>query len=77
MERTYCILPESEAKPESFHDCHVYDLVWRPDRFSFSMDIQYILEWATSVGTTSATLLGPRLGLLHSIVLTVCLYRSS
>lgn len=38
-------LDESQASLESFHDCHVHGLRWRRDHFSFSMDIQYILEW--------------------------------
>jgi hypothetical protein len=45
MERTLRVLAESEAKPESFHDCHVHGLHWRRDQFIFSLDIQYILEW--------------------------------
>jgi hypothetical protein len=39
------VLDESEAKLESFHDCHAYGLHWRRDQFIFSLDIQYILEW--------------------------------
>jgi hypothetical protein len=38
-------LNESEAVMESFHDCHVHGLRWRRDAFSFSVDLQYILEW--------------------------------
>ena len=45
MERPLRVLSESEAKPESFHDCHVHGLRWQRDRFTFSMDLQYILEW--------------------------------
>jgi hypothetical protein len=45
MKRPLRVLSESEAKPESFHDCHVHGLQWRRDRFTFSMDLQYILEW--------------------------------
>src|SRR5436190_11136596 len=39
------ILSESEAQLESFHDCHAHGLHWRRDRFTFSVDLQYILEW--------------------------------
>ena len=39
------VLSETEATPESFHDCHVHGVRWHRDSFSFSMDIQYILEW--------------------------------
>lgn len=39
------VLNESEAKLESFHDCHVHGLHWRRDQFIFSLDLQYILEW--------------------------------
>jgi hypothetical protein len=47
MPRPLRILSESEARPESFHDCHIHGLRWRRDRFSFSLDLQYILEWLT------------------------------
>jgi hypothetical protein len=50
MERPLRVLSESEAKPESFHDCHVHGLRWLRDRFSFSMDLQYILEWIEPSG---------------------------
>lgn len=39
------VLPESDATPESFHDAHVHGLAWRRDRFSFFLNLQYILEW--------------------------------
>lgn len=39
------IFDESEAKAESFHDCHIHGLRWRRHRFTFSLDIQYILKW--------------------------------
>jgi hypothetical protein len=45
MKQPIRVLSESEARPESFHDCHVHGLQWRRDRFTFSMDLQYILEW--------------------------------
>jgi hypothetical protein len=45
MQRFTRILNESEADMESFHDCHAHGLRWRRDRFTFAMDIQYILEW--------------------------------
>jgi hypothetical protein len=45
MQRPIRILSESEAKPETFHDCHVHGLHWRKDEFAFFLDLQYILEW--------------------------------
>jgi len=45
MEKTLRVLSESDAKLESFHDCHVHGLHWRRDQFSFLLDFQYILEW--------------------------------
>jgi len=39
------VLSESEARLESFHDCHAHGLRWRADRFTFTVDLQYILEW--------------------------------
>lgn len=45
MPRLIHVLNEAEAKMESFHDCHVHGFHWRRDQFTFSMDIQYILEW--------------------------------
>lgn len=45
MHRPFRALSESDAQLESFHDCHAYGLHWRPDRFTFSIDLQYILEW--------------------------------
>ena len=39
------VLSETDAKPESFHDCHVHGLHWRHDRFAFSLDLQYVLKW--------------------------------
>lgn len=29
----------------SFHDCHVYGIQWQPSRFTFSLDLDYVLEW--------------------------------
>ena len=43
MRRPFRVLSESDARPETFHDCHVHSLHWR--RFMFSMDLQYILKW--------------------------------
>jgi len=43
-ERPLRILSETDASPESFHDCHVHGLRWRRDRFVFSMGLQYILS---------------------------------
>ena len=39
------VLSEAEAPLESFHDCHIHGLRWRRDRFTFALDLQYILEW--------------------------------
>lgn len=39
------VLCESEARLESFHDCHVHGLQWRREQFMFCMELQYILEW--------------------------------
>jgi hypothetical protein len=39
------VLNESEAKPDSFHDCHIHGLHWRQNPFLFYLDIQYILQW--------------------------------
>jgi hypothetical protein len=47
-------LSESDANLESFHDCHVHGLHWRRDRFTFSMNLQYILEWITPPNVSSA-----------------------
>jgi hypothetical protein len=41
-------LDETEATMESFHDCHVHGIHWRRSRFTFAMDLQYILEWIKS-----------------------------
>jgi len=45
MKHPLCVLSESEAGLESFHDCHAHGLRWRCDKFTFSIDLQYILEW--------------------------------
>jgi hypothetical protein len=45
MKRPLRVLSESEAELESFHDCHVHGLQWRRERFTFSIHLQYILEW--------------------------------
>ena len=37
-------LSETEAQPESFHDCHVHTFEWRGS-FEFSIGLQYIVEW--------------------------------
>jgi len=39
--------------PESFHDCHVHGLYWRRDRFTFSMELQYILKWIQPIDGSS------------------------
>jgi hypothetical protein len=45
MEQSVRTLNEAEAKLESFHDCHVRGLSWRQDRFTFTVNLQYILKW--------------------------------
>jgi hypothetical protein len=45
MHRPLRVLSESEAPPESFHDCHAHGLQWRPDRFTFALHLHYILKW--------------------------------
>lgn len=47
------VLSESEAKLESFHDCHAHGLHWSRDHFIFSIDLQYILEWIEPSGASS------------------------
>src|ERR1041384_2203656 len=42
------IISGSNVELESFHDCHVHGLHWRRDHFTFSIDLQYILEWIVS-----------------------------
>jgi len=53
VERPLRVLSESEAKPASFHDCRVHGLRWRREQFTFSMDVQYILEWIEQSGGSS------------------------
>jgi hypothetical protein len=55
MERSLRALSDSEAGPESFHDCHVHGLRWRRDKFTFSLDLQYILEWIEPSEASSGT----------------------
>lgn len=45
MKKPLRILSESEAALVSFHDCHTHGIRWRRDQFTFSIDLQYILEW--------------------------------
>ena len=45
MEQTIRTLTELEAPLEQFHDCHVHGLHWRRDEFTFSIALQFILEW--------------------------------
>lgn len=54
MERPLRVLTESDAGPETFHDCHVHGLRWRRDRFTFALDLQYILEWIEPTEASSA-----------------------
>ncbi len=53
MKPTIRVLSESEAKPESLHDCHVHGLHWRRDHFTFALDLQYILEWLEPTAASS------------------------
>lgn len=43
MQQPVRILSESEAAPNSFHDCHIQGLHWK--QWTFSIDLNYILEW--------------------------------
>lgn len=45
MQKPLRTLSESDAGLESFHDCHADGFHWSRNRFTFSIDIQYILEW--------------------------------
>jgi hypothetical protein len=45
-------LSEVEATLDSFHDCHVHGLAWQRDYFSFSLDLQYILQWIPPASAT-------------------------
>ncbi len=46
-------LSEVDAPLGSFHDCHVHGLAWQRDRFSFSLDLQYILQWMPPASATA------------------------
>jgi hypothetical protein len=39
------VLSEEEVSGQRFHDCHVYGVAWCRDSFTFSLDIDYILQW--------------------------------
>jgi hypothetical protein len=39
------LLPEALALPGSFHDCYVHGVRWDSRRFSFAIDLDYILDW--------------------------------
>jgi hypothetical protein len=54
MQRPLRVLTESEAQPQTFHDCHVHGIHWRRERFTFSMHLQYILEWLPPSDGSSA-----------------------
>jgi len=54
MQQPIRILSEHQAPPGSFHDCHVQGIRWRRDRFVFSMDLQYILEWIVPADGSAA-----------------------
>lgn len=55
MERPLHILSEADTGLEPFHDCHVHGLRWRRDRFTFSIDLQYIVEWIEPNEASSRT----------------------
>src|SRR5690242_1507365 len=46
-------LSEDDAPLDSFHDCHFHGLGWQRDRFSFSLDLQYILQWIPPASATA------------------------
>ena len=39
------ILSEDEAPPESLHDCYVRGIRWVTSRYSFVVDLDYIVRW--------------------------------
>jgi hypothetical protein len=41
----YTVKNEEELKKLSFHDCFIYGMSWNAEKYSFSFDIDYILEW--------------------------------
>lgn len=45
MTPTIRALSEAEAPLAQFHDCHVNGLKWDSNAFTFSLAIEYILEW--------------------------------
>jgi hypothetical protein len=45
MNDPFRVLSEEEASAQGFHDCHIYGLAWNRDLFTFSLDIDYILQW--------------------------------
>jgi len=49
MQSPFRILGESDSRPDSFHDCHVHGLRWKADRFTFTIDLQYIVEWVQPI----------------------------
>ena len=53
MRQSIRTLSEADAPLDSFHDCHVHGLAWRRDRFSFSLNLQYILEWIPPADATA------------------------
>jgi hypothetical protein len=53
MKQPLRVLSESDASLESFHDCHVHGFQWRWERFTFAMNLQYILEWISPTDTFS------------------------
>jgi len=53
MQEALRVLRESDAPIESFHDCHAHGLRWRRDLFTFSLNLQYILQWISPVGSST------------------------
>jgi hypothetical protein len=54
MQRLVRTLNESEAPPDTFHDCHIHGVRWNRDRFTLSLYMQYIIEWIYPTNTHSA-----------------------
>lgn len=53
MEQPLRVISESDAVLESFHDCHVHGFQWRRDRFTFTVNLQYILEWIAPIDNSA------------------------
>lgn len=51
---TWKILSESEATPDSFHDCHVYGIRWDSLGYQLVLYLQYIVAWIEPADKTSS-----------------------